>query len=246
MSLAEIIQAFGWIPVCWLLAVHILIRLGRMPRHGTGVRVAGYVAALTIAAAAVTTRMWPIAVLGLLFMRTELLGHRHHHEREAHRMQTMIDRFRRHPDLNPGPVPAPRHAQPADEGGTEVRIHHGPSGVGPGRGRHPEYTVPGMTAATATTLRARTHEKNDPDFVPAAVGLREGHAHPEAHHETDPAGSGMRFLSSAKHFTDVVLKLEIIAVVVIALVLFGVWAEGQRRDFTQKSDRNVCQLSYSC
>jgi hypothetical protein len=232
MSLREIIQAFGWIPVCGLLTVHVLIYLGRLPRHGTAIRVAGYVAALTIVAAAVSTRMWPIAVLGLLFMRTELLGHRHHEERTAHQGAQRI--------------PAARRA-PGDGGDKEVlddvRIHHGSDVIGVAHSRHPEYTVPGMTAASATTLRARTHAKNDPEFVPASVGLREGHHEHEA--QPEPAGT-MRFLMSAKHFTDVLLKLEIIAVVVIALVLFGVWAEGQRRDFTRNSDSNVCQMSYSC
>ncbi len=227
MSLREIIQAFGWIPVCGLLTVHVLIYLGRLPRHGLAIRVAGYVAALTIVAAALSTRMWPIAVLGLLFMRTELLGHRHAEERSAYQGARRIPGARR---------PEPEGEELLDD----VRIHHGSDVIGVAHARHPEYTVPGMTAATATTLRARTHDKTDPDFVPASTGLREGH---HEHHE--PAGT-MRFLSSAKHFTDVLLKLEIIAVVVIALVLFGVWAEGQRRDFTRNSDQNVCQMSYSC
>jgi hypothetical protein len=230
MSLREIIQAFGWIPVCGLLTVHVLIYLGRLPRHGTAIRVAGYVAALTIVAAALSTRMWPIAVLGLLFMRTELLGHRHSEERAAHQSAQRI------PAARP---PEPERGEVMDD----VRIHHGSDGIGSAHSRHPEYTVPGMTAASATTLRARTHDKTDPDFVPASVGLREGHHEHPDHHEHPEA---MRILSSAKHFTDVLLKLEIIAVVVIALVLFGVWAEGQRRDFTRNSDSNVCQMSYSC
>lgn len=227
MSLREIIQAFGWIPVCGLLTVHVLIYLGRLPRHGMAIRVAGYVAALTIVAAALSTRMWPIAVLGLLFMRTELLGHRHHEERAVHQGSQRI--------------PAARQGEPdGEEVLDDVRIHHGADGIGVAHTRHPEYTVPGMTAATATTLRARTHDKSDPDFVPASVGLR------EAHHEQPQHPEAMRILSSAKHFTDVLLKLEIIAVVVIALVLFGVWAEGQRRDFTRNSDQNICKMSYSC
>ncbi len=45
MSVADIIQAFGWIPVAWLLTVHVLIRAGRLPRHGYHVRIAGWVAA---------------------------------------------------------------------------------------------------------------------------------------------------------------------------------------------------------
>ena len=240
MSVAEIIQAFGWSPVCWLLAVHILIRLGRLPRYGTAVRVAGYVAALTIVAAAVSTRMWPIAVLGLLFMRTELLGHRHADEREDNRLLAMFERFRRSGPDTRGEPGVPRTRWPLHEDEEvidDVRIHHG-SGT-PAR-------LASRTAASAATLSARTrplppsHSKEDPDFVPASVGLREPH-----HHEDDKP-SGMRFLSSAKHFTDLVLKVEIIAVVVVALVLFGVWAEGQRREFTRTTNSNVCEMSFSC
>ncbi|GLY18338.1 hypothetical protein LWF15_23580 [Kineosporia rhizophila] len=239
MSVAEIIQAFGWIPVCWLLAVHILIRLGRLPRYGAAVRVAGYVAALTIVAAAVSTRMWPIAVLGLLFMRTELLGHRHADERDDNRLMTMFERFRRSAPDTGGEPGVPRARRPLHEGEElvdDVRIHHG-SGT-------PAH-LPGRTAASAATLRARTvppsHAKDDPDFVPASVGLREPH-----HDHQEENRSGMRFLSSAKHFTDLVLKVEIIAVVVVALVLFGVWAEGQRREFTRTTNSNVCEMSFSC
>ncbi len=162
--------------------------------------------------------MCPIAVLGLLFMRNELLGHRHHDEREAlddreapHRRETF-------------------HEEVVDE----VRIHHG-AGV-PTR-------LPGRTAASAAVLNARTeqvhlgHDKNDPDFVPASVGLREAH-----HHEPKTGG----FLSGAKHVTDLVLKVEIIAVVVVAVVLFGVWAEGQRREFVRTTNYNVCEMSFGC
>ncbi|MBT0771874.1 hypothetical protein KIH74_23230 [Kineosporia sp. J2-2] len=244
MSVADVIQAFGWIPVIWLLTVHLLIRFGRLPRHGTAVRAAGFVAAVTIVAAALATRMWPIAVLGFLFMRTELFGHRHHDEREAHRLHDLMERFRHHQEQEaaaPARIPGARVPLHENEEVLEdVRIHHGHDGVGPSSGRHPEYTVPGMTAAPATTLRART--KDDPDFVPAAVGLRHPHHRPEPEHPT----GGMRFLNSAKRFTDLLLKLEIIAVVVIALVLFGIWAEGQRRDFTRNSDSTICEISFSC
>ena len=56
----------------------------------------------------------------------------------------------------------------------------------------------------------------------------------------------MRLLSNAKHVTDLILKVEIIAVVVIALVLFGIWAEGQRREFVRTTNQNVCEMAYNC
>ncbi|GLY31769.1 hypothetical protein [Kineosporia sp. NBRC 101731] len=256
MSVADIIRAFGWIPVAWLLTVHLLIRFGRAPRHGSAIRIAGWVAALTIMAAALATRMWPIAALGLLFMRTELLGHRHADEREAHRVQDLLDRFRRHEEEKRHPVPGARtpldniHAlHDQEEVLPDVHIHHGGSGLTPASARHPEYTVPGVTAASAATLRARTHDKTDPDFVPATVGLREPHheTHHPSHHPSQTAHPAtMRAIGSAKRFTDLLLKVEIIAVVVVALVLFGIWAEGQRREFTRNSDSTICKLSYSC
>ncbi|GAB3268333.1 hypothetical protein [Kineosporia babensis] len=231
MSVAEIIQAFGWIPVCWLLAVHILIRMGRLPRYGRAVRMAGYLAALTIVAAAVTTRMWPIAVLGLLFMRTELLGHRHAEESPEKAEPERVPTARR-----------PLHDD--DELLDDVRIHHG----GGGGAR----LLPGRTAASAAMLNARTepvhlgHDKSDPDFVPASVGLRDLHHDDHPPHPRDPQERDHPILQGAKHVTDIVLKVEIVAVVVIALVLFGVWAEGQRRDFVRNTNYNVCEMSSSC
>lgn len=281
MSVTDVVQAFGWIPVCWLLAVHVLIRFGRLPRHGRAVRIAGVVAALTVVVVAVLAQLWPVAVLGLLFGRTDLLGHRHHDEREAHRIQDLLDRFHRHrhePDAQPASEQQPESEQPGEPeqpGGAEqppgrvgqerpaprtppllpsarrsaadliapqfparevlpdMRIHHGPASPAAARASR---------SATAT-IRSRPRTKDDPDFVPAAVGLREAH-HPDP--QTRPQSRGMRAVGSAQRLANLALKLEIGAVVVVALVLFGIWSEGQREEFVRNSDQLICRISSSC
>jgi len=277
MSATDLVQAFGWIPVCWLLTVHVLIRFGRLSRHGLAVRVAGVVAALTVVVAAVTAGLWPVAVLGLLFGRTDLLGHRHHDEREAHRVRDLLERFGRHHDTQPSQdpparpdtgetppqgavpdtgdpgatpaaepattIPAARRASaqqrppmhPRDELLPDIRIHHGPLGS--------SGAPAGASRSTATAPVVRSHAKDDPDFVPAVVGLRQAH-HQQPQDQARPRGN--RLIDGTKRFTDLLLKLEIVVVVVVALVLFGVWAEGQRQEFVRNTRDLVCDLSYSC
>ena len=70
------LQALGWVSVVWLVTVEVLIRQGRMTAYGPGFRVAGCAAAASVLAASVSERIWPVAVLGLLWLRTEVFGHR--------------------------------------------------------------------------------------------------------------------------------------------------------------------------
>jgi hypothetical protein len=77
MSVTTVLEALGWIPVVWLLAVHTLHDRGRLPDHARSLRVAGFVAAATVVAGAVATRMWPLAALGVLWLRSEVFAHRH-------------------------------------------------------------------------------------------------------------------------------------------------------------------------
>ncbi len=78
MSVAVVLQALGWVSVVWLVVVHALVQRGRLPRDGMAYRIAGCVAAGSVVTASVVAEIWPVVVLGLLWLRIEVFGHRHH------------------------------------------------------------------------------------------------------------------------------------------------------------------------
>jgi len=102
MSISAILRALGWIPVVWLLGVHLLVERGRLPRDGAAFRLAGCAAAGLVITAGVMFAMWPVAALGLLWLRTEVFAHRHSLELDEARRE----RFRRE-------GPQPRLVRPA-------------------------------------------------------------------------------------------------------------------------------------
>jgi hypothetical protein len=77
MTSETIVQIACWVAVSALMVVHVLVERGRLSRGGAALRLAGGAAAGCIIAAAVVTRFWPIAALGLLWLRTEVFAHRH-------------------------------------------------------------------------------------------------------------------------------------------------------------------------
>jgi hypothetical protein len=75
MSLALVVQALGWLSVVGLVVVHLLIQRGELPADGLGYRVAGCLAAGSVVVAAAIAELWPVAVLGLLWLRIGVFGH---------------------------------------------------------------------------------------------------------------------------------------------------------------------------
>lgn len=78
MSVAIMLQALGWVSVLWLVTVHLLIQRGRLRQNGKAYRIAGCAAAASVVAASAAEELWPVAVLGLLWLRIEVFGHRNH------------------------------------------------------------------------------------------------------------------------------------------------------------------------
>src|SRR5690242_3566842 len=78
MSVTVVLQALGWVSVVWLVVVYAMVQRGRLPGDGRAYRIAGSAAAASVVAASVAEEIWPVAVLGLLWLRTEVFGHRHH------------------------------------------------------------------------------------------------------------------------------------------------------------------------
>jgi hypothetical protein len=77
VTVAVLLQALGWVCVVWLVTVHLMIQRGRLPRAGRAYRVAGCAAAVSVVLASAVEEIWPVAVLGLLWLRIEVFGHRH-------------------------------------------------------------------------------------------------------------------------------------------------------------------------
>jgi hypothetical protein len=75
MSVPVVLQALGWLPVVWLGTVHVLVERGRLPRGGRAFRISAGVAAACVVLAGVDEGMWPVAALGLLWLRSEVFGH---------------------------------------------------------------------------------------------------------------------------------------------------------------------------
>lgn len=96
MSASLILQTLGWVPVAWLVTTHLLVERGRLARDGVALRLAGCAAAAVVITAAALANMWPVAALGLLWLRTEVFAHRHPiHEYRAHREQVRHERVER-------------------------------------------------------------------------------------------------------------------------------------------------------
>jgi hypothetical protein len=77
MTVLEVLQAAGWLAAVWLVTVQVLVARGRLAPGTTAVRTAGGAAAVVVVAACAAASLWPVAVLGLLWLRSEVFGHRH-------------------------------------------------------------------------------------------------------------------------------------------------------------------------
>ena len=94
MSAHTILQTLGWVPVLWLVTVHLLVDRRRLPRDGWALRIAACAAAAVVIAASIQADMWPLAGLGLLWLRSEVFAHRHPiHEFQAYREQARRNRL---------------------------------------------------------------------------------------------------------------------------------------------------------
>jgi hypothetical protein len=202
MSVAVILQALGWVSVVGLVTVHLLIQKGRLPADGTAYRIAGCVASTSVVAAAAAEKIWPVAVLGLLWLRIEVFGHRHH-------------------------VPEPLiHAQ------VPARVQARTPG------QIPAQAQPAMPALLHGALARRQQPPSAP--VPTANA-----PHPHAPHLHLPHPH-LPHPHIAPKTVDRVFKIEMGVVIIIALVLFGFWAEQQRDSFTRDTDYVVCNWIEGC
>jgi hypothetical protein len=155
VSVPLVLQVLGWVTVVWLVTIYLLIGRGRLPHGGAAARIAGGAAAASVIAASLAANLWPVAALGLLWLRIEVFAHRH------------------------------------------------PTG---------QDQVP----------------LKPPDTRPATAG----------------AWAGLRRFGPRA--LDVLFKVEIAAVIVAALILFGFWAEQQRATFDHRTNTKLCDLMGGC
>lgn len=176
-----LLQTLGWISVVWLIAVDVLTRRGMLPPGGRGYRIAGCAAALCVVAASVSERIWPVAVLGLLWLRTEVFRH---HSREWEAEQE--------PEVRFVPAPVGVRVSGADDEEEPVRRPH----------------------------------------------LRLPHPHLPQVHLPHPHRPHLPRMS--QRFVSVAFRVEMAVVIVIASVLFFLWAEQQRDAFRPRTDGVLC------
>jgi hypothetical protein len=229
MSFAVVLQALGWVSVVWLVVVHAMVQRGRLPRDGRAYRIAGCAAATSVVAAGVAEEIWPVAVLGVLWLRTEIFGHRHH----------IPDRR-----IQAGEAPALGHAR----AGQARALGQAQAGQARALGRAPG-------AMPELLVSALGRNANQPPFPLPAQHTPDTEHHSDAEHHPD-AGHHLHLPHLphphlphphlARRTVDRVFKIEMAIVITIAAVLFIFWAEQQRVTFTRNSDKVVCNWIEGC
>lgn len=187
MSVAVGLEALGWLAVVWYVVVHAVVQRGRLPRDGMAYRIAGGAAAASVVMTGVVEEIWPVAVLGLLWLRTEVFGHRHH-------------------------VPDRRSAAPA--------------APGPPAAKMPDLLVGALArGANQAPPQPRPPQPHSQPHLP----------HPHLPHP-----------HLARRTVDRVFRIEMGIVITIVVVLFGIWAQQQREEMGNHSNRVVCNWIDGC
>ena len=204
MIVAVTMQALGWVSVVWLVTVHVLIQRGRLPRDGRAYRIAGCAAAASVVAASAAEFIWPVAVLGLLWLRIEVFGHRHHapDRQVASRMPTKAR------------IPVQTQTQ------TQT----------PAPARMPELIAGALAHGAERAREAQSHPHAPRPQLP----------HPHIPHPHIPHPH------LDTRTVDRVFRIEMGIVIVIAVVLFGLWAQEQWQGFRHDTDKVVCSWIDGC
>jgi len=229
MSVAVVLQALGWVSVLWLVTVHLLIQRGRLAQSGKAYRIAGCAAAASVVAAGAAEEIWPVAVLGLLWLRIEVFGHRHHV-----------------PEARTSPAEQAEHGSSA--GGHPAGRVKNPA---PDPERMPTLLVGALArdAQRPTISRAASGTGSRPVRASRASGSPASTPRPRSGSERPlnrPHAPHIPHPHLGRRAVDRVFKVEMGIVIVIALVFFGLWAEQQRAAFTRNTDYVVCNWISGC
>lgn len=216
-----VVQVVGWVAVVWLIAVHLLIQQGRMHRGGTVPRLAGVLAALVIAVAGLLAEIWPVFVLGLLWLRSEL-WHRHSPDDswfpppEEHPHLDLPDAevtHESHRASDPRPVRADPAAPASRSGGS---------------------TATKPRAVPAPRTRPAPGRSGRPSGAPSASSRPE---HQEDH---------TRRPVVSRRMVDVLFRIEITLLILVTVAAFAFWGFQNRPGFAHKANTNLCRLLGGC
>jgi hypothetical protein len=249
MSVAVMLQALGWVSVLWLVTIHLLIQRGRLAQTGRAYRIAGCAAAASVVAASAAEEIWPVAVLGLLWLRIEVFGHRAHVPECRPEFQDGPGDQGADPDFGRPHLGGPDHdSAPEPENlptllvGALTRQKQRPiiSRSQSVLSGSPESSVPsGSAAPTVAGPLTVPPAKGSPVPKPRPTsGSERPQRHLHAPHIPHP--------HLGRRTVDRVFKVEMGIVIVIALVFFVIWAEQQRASFTRNADYVVCNWIDGC
>ena len=246
MSAHVILQTLGWIPVLWLLAVQVLVDRQRLPRDGVALRIAACAGAAVVIAVSIEENIWPLAGLGLLWLRTEVFAHRHPiHEFQAYREQARRDRLDRLHHLDHD------DHEPVDHG----RVDHGQVDHGPPPQRQPlqdelllkkERLPENLTPSGPVRRREAGHTTTTSGPRTAPHLARQSAAYDAGRRTAYKADHPPHQQRLGPRAVNAIFKIEVIIVIIVALVALGSWAESHRSSFNHKANNSVCRLMGGC
>ena len=248
MSAHTILQTLGWVPVLWLVTIHLLVDRQRLPRDGWALRIAACAAAGVVVTASIEADMWPLAGLGLLWLRSEVFAHRHPiHEFQAYREQARRNRESEQTPAEPASIAADPGPEPADpvEAPAPIRVLATTPALAPERApeRAPE------PAPTTVSPPPRPAGLVIPQWQPP-------HSSRHVTSHTLAREAGRRTAYKAEHpppkprvgprMVNAIFKIEVMIVLIAILAVFGSWAESHRSVFNHKANTSVCKMMGGC
>jgi hypothetical protein len=192
MSVAGALQVLSWGCAFSWVTVQLLIQRGRLFEGGLAHLIAGCAAAASVIAVGASEAIWPVAVLGLLWLWIEMSGH--------------------------------RRLAPKGRIETSIPVQT--------RARMPELLVSALARGSKQSGSGSGSKQSPSMVLPAPK------AHPHIPHPHLP--------HPGKRTVDRVFKIEIGIVVIIAVVLFGIWAEQQRATFRENTNKVLCNWVEGC
>jgi hypothetical protein len=206
-----------------------------------------------VIAASIQADMWPLAGLGLLWLRSEVFAHRHPiHEFQAYREQTRRNRLAEsktgsEAEAEARPAPADALASNDDTPLAPVEV---------------KTPVP-VLAAAAVPAPERTPlaPAAPPSPPPKPAGLvipqwQPPHSSRHVTSHTLAREAGRRTAYKAEHpppkprvgprMVNAIFKIEVMIVLIAVLAVFGSWAESHRSVFNRQANTSLCKMMGGC
>lgn len=244
MSYSLTLETLGWIPVVWLVTTQLFVERGRLPRDGVALRLAACGAALVVVTVAALAGLWPVAALGLLWLRTEVFAHQHPiHEFRAHREQVRRERAQQEENQREQARLAyleENRSRIASESVRAELAHHAIAHPGSPDGRQLVDDGPRRLSQG----HANPGQSDRTQKTPGPPRPRAGHG--VGGDRRPPSSSGrapvVRQKKLGERVLDAIFKLEVVTMVIVALVLFGLWTQHQHISFGRNANSSLCRF----